>query len=276
MERRIISTQKFPALSYKVAGEGEALVLLHGFPLDGAIWDQVVPELSKQYLVIVPDIPGCGNSTFSGDDLSIEEIAESVMLILEQEQVEKAVIAGHSMGGYAALAFAELYPENIAGLGLIHSFATPDNEEKKEQRRKSIELFKKGGKEPFIRQMIPVLFAESSKTVFSEAIEHIKSRALLTYDISLIAFYNAMINRPDRTSILNNQNLRVLWVIGGNDTIATTKNLMQQTSLSNVNFVYVYSNCGHMCMIEEKDRLISDLISFTSYCYNTTVSNYVE
>jgi len=268
MGRKNISNSKFPQLSYTVSGKGVTLVLLHGFPLDGAIWDDSVQLLSEQYNVIVPDIPGCGASTFSGEELSIEDIAESVRLILEHEQIDKAIIAGHSMGGYAALAFAELFPDKILGLGLVHSFATPDNEEKKEHRRKSIELFRKGGKEPFIGQMIPVLFADESKIIHREAVNNIKSRALLTADTSLIAFYNAMINRPDRTSILKDNTLPVLWIIGSDDTIATTKNLMQQTSLSNVNFVYVYSNCGHMSMIEAKDRLCEDVGTFMSYCSN--------
>lgn len=268
MERKFISTNKYPQLSYTMSGNGNVIVLIHGFPLDGSIWDGILSVLSAEYRVIVPDVPGCGQSTFSGSELSIEDIAESIHLILAEEKIEQAVIAGHSMGGYAALAFAELYPDMICGLGLMHSFATSDNEEKKEQRRKSIELFKKGGKEPFIKQMVPVLFAESTKTKYKNEINKITTSALLTETKSLIAFYNAMINRPDRTRILNNNKLPVLWIIGEEDTIATTKNLMQQTSLSCVNFVEVCKPCGHMGMIEAKDALSSNIVQFASYCFS--------
>lgn len=261
-------TARYPKLSYSVFGSGKVIVLLHGFPLDGGIWDGVLPFLSKHYKVIVPDLPGCGQSTYGTDDLSIEDIAESAHLILSNEKVERAVLAGHSMGGYAALAFAGLYPNIICGLALIHSFASPDNEEKKEQRRKTIELFRKGGKEPFIRQMVPALFAENSKNKYKDVINRITTRALLTETKSLVAFYNAMIKRPDRTCILNNNKMPVLWCIGNEDNIATTKNLMQQTSLSYVNFVNVYKNCGHMGMIEAKDALSSDLVQFMTYCFS--------
>lgn len=267
MERKIISTDKFPQLSYTIYGGGDAIVLLHGFPLDGSIWDKVVPALAENYTVIVPDIPGSGESTFAGEELSIEEIAESVKLILDNEGIDTAIIAGHSMGGYAALAFAEIYPDKMKGLGLIHSFAKADTEEKKEQRRKSIELFKKGGKDAFIRQMIPVLFSPASKNRCAEEIKALIDRALLTENKSLIAFYNTMINRPDRTVILKNSDAPVLWVIGADDTIAAPEKLIQQTSLANVNFVYTCNDCGHMSMIESPEELTGYLISFAAYCY---------
>src|SRR5690606_37020859 len=103
MDKKSISTERFPTISYKMYGTGDAIVLLHGFPLDSSIWHLVADELAKEYKVIVPDIPGSGASTFSGGELSVEDIAESVRLVLEAEQIDKAVIAGHSMGGYAAI-----------------------------------------------------------------------------------------------------------------------------------------------------------------------------
>lgn len=267
MERKNISTAKFPKLSYTMHGKGDPIVLIHGFPLDSSLWDKILAPLAKDYLLIVPDIPGSGDSTFAGEELSIEEIAESVKLILENEQINNAVIAGHSMGGYAALAFAELYPEKMKGLALVHSSAKADTEEKKEQRRKSIELFRKGGKDTFIRQMIPALFSPASKERCSEDIKALTDRALLTENKSLEAFYNAMINRPDRTAILKHSEAPVLWVIGADDTIASPENLIQQTSLASVNFVYTCKDCGHMSMIESPTELTGYLNSFAAYCY---------
>lgn len=270
MERKYISTTKFPKLSYTVHGKGDPIVLLHGFPLDGSLWDKVVPPLAKDYMLIVPDMPGSGDSTFAGEELSIEEMAEAAKLILDEEHIQSAIVTGHSMGGYVALAFAELYPRQLKGLGLIHSFAKADTEEKKEQRRKSIELFKKGGKEAFIRQMIPALFSPASKDRCSEDIKVLTESALLTDNKSLIAFYNAMINRPDRSATLRNSEGPVLWVIGADDTIASPENLMQQTSLANVNFVYTCNGCGHMSMIESPSELVSYISSFAVYCYSTS------
>jgi len=212
-------------------------------------------------------LPGSGKSSFEGEELSMEDMAESVKLILDEEQVDGAVIAGHSMGGYVTMAFAELYPGRLKGLGLVHSFATEDSEEKKEQRRKSIDLFRKGGKDTFIRQMIPALFSPASKKRCEDDIKELINKALLTETKSLVAFYNAMINRPDRTAKLSSSEVPVLWIIGTDDTIATTENIIQQTSLANVNFVYTSNDCGHMSMFESPGKLADHLLSFASYCY---------
>lgn len=268
MQTKTISTAKFPELYYRLSGTGNAIVLLHGFPLDGTIWDNVVTKLSRDYTLIVPDLPGAGQSAFRGTELSIDDMAESVKAILESEGIKNAVVAGHSMGGYAAIAFAELYPEMIAGLGMIHSTATADTEEKKEQRRKSIALFEKGGKDAFIKQMIPTLFAEQNREKFNEEINSLTEQALLTESKSMVAFYNAMINRADRTNSLKTATMPILWVIGENDGIIPPKNLIQQTSQANVNFVHTHRDCGHMSMVEVPGDLVDNIKSFADYCYD--------
>jgi pimeloyl-ACP methyl ester carboxylesterase len=170
------------------------------------------------------------------------------------------------MGGYVAIAFAELYAKNISGLAFVHSLATADSEEKKEQRRKSIELLKKGGKEPFVRQMMPGLFSEKFKNEHLDEINGQVKEGLLTETDSLVAFYNAMIMRPDRINTLKNSDLPVLWVVGDEDKIASKENIMQQCSHSNVNFVKLYRNCGHMSMLEQPEKLVEDLVEFNNYC----------
>lgn len=268
MKAKTINTEKFPSLYYRVSGQGDAIVLLHGFPLDGSIWNKVSEKLSETNTVIVPDIPGSGESMFNGDELSMEDMADAVRAILKEEGIDKAIVAGHSMGGYAALAFAEKFPGMITGLALVHSSATADNDEKKEQRRKSIALFEKGGQDAFIKQMIPTLFAEQNKDRFKEEIEELTELALLTETKSLIAFYNAMINRPDRTNVLKGATMPVLWAIGEDDNVIPYKNLIQQTSLATVNFVHTHANCGHMGMIEVPADLSNNIKAFAGYCYN--------
>src|SRR5690606_10933840 len=243
-------TQKFPSLSYSIYGAGDVIILLHGFPLDGRIWDKIVPTLAEEYLVVVPDLPGSGKSTFEGDELSMEDMAGAVKLIMDAEDIDKAIIAGHSMGGYDTMALADLYPERLKGFGLIHSFAKADADEKKEQRRKSMELFRKVGRDASTRQIIPALVSPRTEQARAGELNELINKAVITEDKSLIAFYTAMINRPDRTAKLGTGEVPVLWVIGADDTIATPENLIQQTSLANVNFVYTCNNCGHMSMIE--------------------------
>lgn len=263
-----IETDLFPVLAYNKAGNGSAIVLLHGFPESRKLWDKVVPFLAAYYKVIVPDMPGSGDSTFNGDEVSMEQLADSVALILEHEHIKEVVIAGHSMGGYAALAFAERYKPKVKGLSLVHSNASADDEPKKELRRKSIELIRKGGREAFIRQMIPNLFSGTFKTNHPKALEANINEGLKLEGRSLIAFYNAMINRPDRISILQNAIFPVQWLAGKEDTIAAPAKMLQQSMLANVNFVSVYPGVAHMSMIEDPERISRDILEFAAYCFS--------
>lgn len=263
-----IETGLFPLLTYNKAGDGKAIVLLHGFPESRKLWDRLVHSLTSHFKVIVPDIPGSGESVFKGDEVSMEQLAESVALVLAHEHIEEVVIAGHSMGGYVALAFAERYKQKVKGLCLVHSNASADDDAKKELRRKSIELIKKGGREAFIRQMIPNLFSEAFKTEHPELLEANISEGLKLEGRSLIAFYNAMINRPGRLRILENAAFPVQWLAGKEDTIAPPAKMLQQSMLASVNFVSVYPGVAHMGMLENPERIGRDILEFAAYCFS--------
>jgi pimeloyl-ACP methyl ester carboxylesterase len=187
--------------------------------------------------------------------------------VLDNEGVDSAVVAGHSMGGYVAMEMAYKYPEAIKGLMMIHSIASADTEEKKEQRRKAIALIGKGGKEAFVKQMIPTLFSHVTVETHPDIVANQLAEALKTPAQSLIAFYNAMINRQNRVEVLPTATFPVFWAIGNADNLIPKEKIMQQSMLSSVNFVELYKDSGHMAMLEEPEQLTVDMIEFSSYCH---------
>jgi pimeloyl-ACP methyl ester carboxylesterase len=261
-----IQTKTSTRLSYRKEGQGPALVLIHGFPENGGLWKQVWPILAVNFTIIVPDLPGTGASDLTAD-VSMDSLAQNINEILAKEEINEAVIVGHSMGGYAALALAEKYPDIVKGLSLVHSIASADNEEKKETRRKSIALIRKGGKEPFIRQMIPNLFSPTFKAGHPSVIEQQVKRGMELEADSMIAFYEAMIARPDRTNILKNASFPVQFIIGQDDAVIPPGAAVAQSRLSNRNFVSLYTDTGHMSMIENAERLSKDVTEFANYCF---------
>ncbi|MBL7717833.1 MAG: alpha/beta hydrolase [Flavipsychrobacter sp.] len=264
----IIKTDKFPQLAYRKSGQGPALVLIHGFPENGGLWGRVVPLLENDFTVIVPDLPGTGNSTLGTAGASMEDMADGIKMLLENVGLSRAVIAGHSMGGYVALAFADRYPDMLAGLALVHSTASADNDDKKETRRKSIALITKGGKEPFIKQMIPNLFAPTFREAHPSVIEEQVKRGMELEADSMVAFYEAMMNRPDRTDLLEKATFPVQFIIGKEDALVPAEVALAQSRMASRNFVSLYSNTGHMSMIEQPSSLARDLSDFVQYCYN--------
>jgi pimeloyl-ACP methyl ester carboxylesterase len=262
-----IETKENKKLYYIKDGSGPAILLIHGFPESSSLWELLLPLLSSSYTVIAPDIPGAGASELPSDGVSMESIAESINDILEHECIEEALIAGHSMGGYAALAFAERYPEKVKGLSLIHSIASADNDEKKENRRKSIELIRKGGKEPFIKQMIPNLFSPTFKDAHPSVIEEQVKRGMELAAESMMAFTKAMMERPDRSGLLKDAEFPIQFIIGKEDGVIPPKQALAQSTAASCNFVSLYENTGHMSMIENVAELGNDLNEFAQYCY---------
>ncbi|MBL7692119.1 MAG: alpha/beta fold hydrolase, partial [Flavipsychrobacter sp.] len=120
-------------LNYTKKGSGPALVLIHGFPDSSRIWNNIANELAADFTVLTPDLPGSGGTPLTQPTL-LPEMAEGIMDMLGNEHISSSVIAGHSMGGYTALAFARAYPEAVRGLSLVHSTPAADDDEKKANR----------------------------------------------------------------------------------------------------------------------------------------------
>src|SRR3954452_17443524 len=116
-------------IAYVDKGEGDAIVLLHGFCGSSMYWDTVIPALSENYRVIAPDLPGHGESSSTLENYSIADIADIIKGLLDQLNIEKVTMFGHSLGGYITLAFAEKFSDQLNGFSLVHSTALPDSEE---------------------------------------------------------------------------------------------------------------------------------------------------
>ena len=132
-------------LAYTRQGKGTPLVLLHGYPLDHHLWDEILPLLEDSFDLIVPDLRGFGESTTVDMPYTMDDFASDIAGLLDQLCIKKAAIAGHSMGGYVALTFARLYPERVRGLVLVSTQVLADPPDRKEGRYKSAaEVAEKG------------------------------------------------------------------------------------------------------------------------------------
>lgn len=248
-------------VAYKVFGSGAPVMLLHGFAEDHKVWMNQVKQLEKNYTVIVPDLPGSGDSEML-DNTSMETMADVVKFILENEKIEQTIVIGHSMGGYITLAFAEKYPQFLKGFGLFHSTAFADTEEKKEARRKGIDFITKNGAFLFIKQTTPNLFTEDYKLANADKVAKFIGDLSYFNPLSLIAYYHAMITRPDRTQILKNFSKPVLLLIGKNDSAVPYKDSLALTHLSSTTYVTILEHSAHMGMMEEINKSNEALESY--------------
>lgn len=255
-------------LHYKTIGEGQPIVLIHGFPGDGSAWDNITPGLSDKYRLIIPDLPGAGNSPLPEEPLTLAFMARSVIEVMNKENIKNAVIAGHSMGGYTALEIAAQAPHRIKGLSLVHSSAHTDTEEKKESRRKAIRLMLKGEaqKEMFLRGAAPNMFAPGFADGHPGYLQAFVDKGMALPKEHLAAFYEAMIGRNDTTDVLKNSRFPVQWIIGMKDQVIPKEDVLQLVALSAVADVQLYGDCGHLAMQENPERLARDLDTFIVFC----------
>lgn len=246
-------------------GEGKAVVLIHGFGEDHTVWEHQTAFLRTHYRLILPDLPGTGRSPLTAP-LSIESMAQFIYKILVSENISQATVIGHSMGGYVALAFAEKYPHMLEGLGLFSSTAKADSEEKKENRKKSIRMMEQYGSEAFLRQTLPNMFAERFRNQQNERVEQYIQRALPIPRETHIAYYEAMMARPDRTAVLKELKIPVLFFIGKNDTAVPLDNSLAQVTMPAIASIHIFDQVAHMGLWEVYEESNLALHHFIAFC----------
>jgi pimeloyl-ACP methyl ester carboxylesterase len=242
---------------YRVTGDGPAVLLLHGIPATGDLWSNQVKALAT-FKCIIPDLPGSGKSEMI-TEMSIEGMAESIKAILDNENISVVTLIGHSIGGYISLAFAHKYPERLNGLGLFHSTAYPDREERKVIRRNGIESIKAHGAHEFLKTLVPNLFSAQSKEGNATQIQELIASTENFSSPALISYYEAMIQRPDSTTVLNNSEIPVLFVAGIFDSAIPLDDVLQQCHLPLKSYFHILAVSGHLGMVEEQEKANSIL-----------------
>jgi pimeloyl-ACP methyl ester carboxylesterase len=238
-------------------GKGHPIVLLHGFPLSGEIWKDLAEKLTLSYRVVTIDLPGFGQSKILPAGFSLKDVAQKINESLEQIDIDKCSLIGHSLGGYVALAMVKLRPELFTRLILFHSTPQADNEEKKESRNKVIEFVKKNGVQTFTGNFIPPLFADQNNSL----VEKMKTIALRASEESVVGYTMAMRDRADMTELLRQFPTAV--IAGEKDSVIKLDAVkkLQETIPSLT--VEVLANAGHMGMVEkpiEAAAIIKNLI----------------
>jgi len=255
-------------LSYTDIGDGATVVLLHGFCENRRMWEAFSAILSMKFRVITIDLPGFGESEVPMENSSttLEGFADAVRQTLEKLHVNKTVLIGHSMGGYTALAFAEKYPEMLSGLGLFHSTAFPDTDEKKALRDKTVQFIRQNGTSKFIKSFFPGLFSEKTKQEFENQIQFFINDAAGLPELSLIAALEAMKNRPDRRHVLEASQVPVLFILGKDDNSVTLQQSLEECHLPADSSVHFLAETGHMGMVEKMEKTRDIVFHFIDYC----------
>ena len=251
-------------LEYNIQGEGTPVFFIHGFGETYHVWERQINFLKNNFKLITCNLPGTQCSDFLGEATqSLEGFAQCIKKIVEAENIHSFVLIGHSMGGYVALSYQDLFPKDLIGLGLIHSTCFPDTDTKKENRKKAISFLKNHGSEAFLKQAFPDLFLNKGQGL--ENIEQLVNNGKITHEKILCSYYEAIMQRPNRVKTIKNLSFPLLFIAGKNDTLIPLIDSLSQSYLAPITFLKILEKSAHMGMLEETEIINETLLKYLTY-----------
>jgi len=187
-------------IGYDSRGSGIPLLLLHAFPLSRAMYDAQVDALKGLARVITLDAPGVGNS--EPGPLSIDGMADLAAGVLDALQIEKAVVGGVSMGGYAALAFARRHPDRLHGLILANTRAAADTQAAREGRDASISLVTREGSAAFAEAFLPKVLGRTARKKQPKLVVRVRGLVESVKPEVITGLLRALADRADSSDLL--------------------------------------------------------------------------
>jgi 3-oxoadipate enol-lactonase len=220
------------------------LVLLHGYPLDHSIWKPVVPILDIDFDLILPDLRGFGESDVPTGPYGVADFAADTAALLGALGIWQAGIAGHSMGGYVALAFVRAYPQRTLGLGLVASQVLSDTPEKKAGRYQEANDILDQGVRMVAEGMSVKLTAEPGLQA------RLKTLILRQRPEGLAEALKAMAERPDSSGLLPGSDFPIVLIHGLADALIPIERARSVKAAVPDAHLTEIPGAGHMPMME--------------------------
>jgi pimeloyl-ACP methyl ester carboxylesterase len=249
-------------IHYYDAGQGDTIVLIHGYLETSEIWSGLSDKLSRKFRIISVDLPGHGLSDLFRETITMEYLASILKELLDELRIEKIFLAGHSLGGYVALAFLELFPERLSGYCLFHSHPFADSPEAIIKREREIKIVLAGKKDLMYPENVSMMFADKNLSHFTDEILRSKKIASLISAEGIMAVLKGMIARPSRLSIMEEGIVPCLWLLGTMDNYIPCEAIRKKVSLPANAEVILMKKSGHLGFIEEEDFSVKVITEF--------------
>lgn len=241
-------------LFYEEYGAGAPVVCIHGFPLDHTIWMSLVPLLETKARLILPDLRGHGRSPVVEDIYSMQDMAEDILLLLDDLKLEKVVLVGQSMGGYVALQFARSFPERLSGLALVASHPYADSPEQKKERLEMIEKVQRIGVATALETFPAKLCANTDIQEFTRAIIE------RTPAQGVVNSIHAMMEREDTAGVLLEAQYPAAIILGNDDPFISREIRQKMQIQFPFTQFTIIDGVAHMLMMEKSEDVSKILI----------------
>jgi len=249
-------------IHYTDSGKGKVIVLLHGYLETSEVWRGFAGKLAEKYRVIVPDLPGHGQSDIFREMHSMEFMAEIIEELLNDLKIEKVFLTGHSLGGYVTLAFVEKFHKRLSGYCLLHSHPLADSPEAFEKRKREINMVQAGQKDLIYPDNITKMFATSNLEKNRTSLERSKKIASAIHGEGIIAILKGMMARPSRVGVMEEGEVPCLWILGAMDNYINYEEVRGKVRLPANSEILILENSGHMGFVEEEELSIKAIDTF--------------
>lgn len=246
-------------LHYRVEGEGDPLLFIHGYPLAGQLWDEAVGELRADHRCIVPDLRGHGASEAT-ERVTIADYADDLIGILDEiGEGGPVTLIGLSMGGYVAFDFVRRYGERVAALALVDTRAAADSADAAAGRRETAERVLREGSGFVAAEMATKLFASGADAPLREEWRQIMAA---TPPLGVAAALHAIAERPDSYPVLEALKVPVLIVVGAEDSITPPDEARRMQALLPSAVLEIIPGAGHLPPVEQPEAFTAALRRF--------------
>jgi 3-oxoadipate enol-lactonase len=254
-------------LDVAVSGSGDAVVLLHGFPLSREIWDAQVHALSG-YRVVAMDLRGMGKSRVIDGPYLMESLAGDVAAVLDALAIERATLVGHSLGGYVALAFARMYVERLERLALVCSRITADTPERAAHRFELADDAERTGSiARIIEEMLHGTLSATTVQNSPKIVENFRKIAEKHDPRGLAAMLRGMALRGAADDIAGDLTMPVLVVAGAEDPGIPAEEVKRTVGAFPAGKLVRIERSGHVPMLEQPEEFSACLISWLGERY---------
>lgn len=243
---------------YKTSGTGQPLVMIHGYPLNGELFknNRNVPG----YQVITVDLPGFGKSVAPNANASIENYAMTMLAFMDAMKIDKAIVAGMSMGGMTLLQMYKMAPERFRGLILIDTTADPAGVAEAASWRGNAQQAQEKGVASLVPGLLPRMLTSVSRTTMPNQVAHLSTLVKNASLNGAVGGGNALAARPDANPILPTIAVPTLIVAGVEDNVTPTElQLKMKNAIPGSTLVQI-PGAGHAATFEKAQAMNAALL----------------
>jgi pimeloyl-ACP methyl ester carboxylesterase len=245
-------------LQYDDAGEGAAVVFVHGHPFDRSMWQPQQP-LARRFRIVAPDLRGYGSSPATPGVVSMRELAQDVWALVDRLELQRIAVVGLSMGGLVAMEMSLARPDDVSALALVATTAQPVTEEEAARRRALADAVEREGMQPLLDDMLPRLFGTAPPPA---AAQRVRAMMAANQPQGSAAALRGRAERPDYRARLPSLQMPSFVCVGERDAWSTAEVTEELVGCLADPRLLVLPDVGHLPNLERPEEFNAALETF--------------